>query len=73
MRVLERVKQAFWEEVAKSCPYATFFHNPYWSKLREYPHNAWIKENNFFKKMRNIKISLSSLYKKNKNVSSNDS
>lgn len=35
MRILDKVSQAFWEDVAKSCPYATFFHTPYWSKLME--------------------------------------
>lgn len=35
MRILEKVKQTFWEDVARSCPYATFFHTPYWSQLME--------------------------------------
>jgi hypothetical protein len=33
MRVIEKVERTFWEEVAKSCPYATFFHTPYWAEL----------------------------------------
>ena len=35
MRVLEKVSQTFWEDVAGSCLYATFFHTPYWSELME--------------------------------------
>src|SRR4030043_2266777 len=35
MRVLENVSQTFWEDVSKSCSYATFFHTVYWSKLME--------------------------------------
>jgi len=33
MRVIERVDSSFWEEVARACPHATFFHTPYWSEL----------------------------------------
>lgn len=33
MRVLEKISQTFWEDVARSCLCATFFHTPYWSKL----------------------------------------
>jgi hypothetical protein len=33
MRVIERVDSSFWEDVARGCPHATFFHTPYWSEL----------------------------------------
>lgn len=33
MRITEKVKETFWLEIAKSCPYATYFHTPYWAEL----------------------------------------
>ncbi len=33
MRIIEKIKQPFWEEIAQNCPHATFFHTPYWSEL----------------------------------------
>ena len=33
MRVIEKVKKTFWLEIAKNCPYATYFHTPYWAEL----------------------------------------
>ena len=35
MRVIEKVKPEFWEDIAGNCVYATFFHTPYWSQLME--------------------------------------
>ncbi|MBN1830532.1 MAG: GNAT family N-acetyltransferase [Deltaproteobacteria bacterium] len=33
MKVIETIERDFWEEIARNCPYATFFHTPYWSDL----------------------------------------
>lgn len=33
MKVIEKVERTFWEDVARNCAYATFFHTPYWSEL----------------------------------------
>lgn len=33
MKVIEKVDRSFWMEIAESCPYATYFHTPYWADL----------------------------------------
>ena len=33
MKIIEKVNRTFWEDVAKNCIYATFFHTPYWADL----------------------------------------
>jgi hypothetical protein len=35
MRVIEKVVAGQWAEIAESCPYATFFHTPYWAEFME--------------------------------------
>jgi len=35
MRIIEKVSYQFWEEVARACPYATFFHTHYWAEVIE--------------------------------------
>ena len=40
MQVLHEVEPIFWWEVARKCPYATFFHTPLWNEIARwyYPH-----------------------------------
>ena len=33
MKVIETIKHDYWEDIARICPHATFFHTPYWSDL----------------------------------------
>ena len=33
MKVIEKVGRSHWIDVAQSCPYATYYHTPYWADL----------------------------------------
>jgi len=35
MRVIEKVSSALWDDIALSCPHATFFHTHYWAEFIE--------------------------------------
>jgi len=33
MKVIEKINSTFWEDVARNCSYATFFHSRNWAEL----------------------------------------
>lgn len=39
IKPIETLDEALWEKVARNCPYATFFHTPYWARAfhKTYP------------------------------------
>ena len=41
MKIIKNPTFKFWEEVARACDYATFFHTPTWAKITEKSHPSY--------------------------------